>query len=553
MATTIARLAATISADGTGFMKGINTVMKNSQDMGKRLKSDATKAMTDRANEAEKAAKKQAAAEKKAAEESAAWRVSIAKKAAAAIVNATVAGSLEVVADLKKARDIGETVNGLRTVEQGIRDFNGDVTQAAAALTTLGQKIADANNGGMTTGETFKRLGVNARSLADTKPSDALRVVADRFKNITNPAERAALAYQLFGDQAGAMLPLLIQGSEGIDRAARRMKAFGGAVSDEDAANLETVKILWDNLIGSWTMATQLAIGLLPIITAVIGEMKEMTASSFTIADGVKVAVYVIGGFIATYREFLNAAKLLGMTVIASLFHAAAGISRVITILLQQAARLPDKLGGKMFREAAQHMQGYTDVLAASAREAALEVQNIWDSFGNGFRDLDGFMDNVLRKAQEIGTAANAARSAAGAIPQLNRNRDLFGEAASLASEVASPLQKFEERMSKLKAMVAAGAISWDTYARAASRAVDELEEANQLSNLSMPQALKANTAEAVSAINQARTREDFRNRETPIDRVRRVAEQSLEIEKQQLTIQQRTADAATRQRIARF
>jgi hypothetical protein len=91
---------------------------------------------------------------------------------------------------------------------------------------------------------------VSVKDLEGLSPDEQLRVIADGFARVNDPAKRAALAVDLFGRSGVRMLPLLVEGAAGIDRLTKEAADFGLVMSTETAAAAEkfhdTLSRLWD-------------------------------------------------------------------------------------------------------------------------------------------------------------------------------------------------------------------------------------------------------------------------------------------------------------------
>src|SRR6185312_2010754 len=106
-----------------------------------------------------------------------------------------------------------------------------------------------------------------------------------------------------------------------------------------------------------------------------------------------------------------------------------------------------------------------------------------------------------------------------------------------------TPVDHFRDKLKEMNLFLQ-GTGNLDAYSRGVGKLVNELEKAHQLSEIKLPSALQGGTAAATSAINQAEALNNRKLREKPEDRVRRIMEQSVEIERQQLEYQRKIADA---------
>lgn len=172
--------------------------------------------------------------------------------------------SAEVERLAKSSKLLGLDVNTLQVWER----FG---SRAGASVDTVGEKIGKfvEKLGGMRAGgkdldAAIGALGLDKKRLANASVDDALRMVAERFAGITNAADRAYLAEQLFGRGGDAMLPALTAGAAGLDEMRSKLAALGLTLTVDQVESVQRAKRAWSEmrhtLDGTWrTLAVQLA------------------------------------------------------------------------------------------------------------------------------------------------------------------------------------------------------------------------------------------------------------------------------------------------------
>jgi hypothetical protein len=75
--------------------------------------------------------------------------------------------------------------------------------------------------------QAFRELGVSQDIIKRGNPQQVLLAAADGLAKIHDPARRAALAQQLFGRQAQALIPILSKGSAGVNDALAAAQKYG--------------------------------------------------------------------------------------------------------------------------------------------------------------------------------------------------------------------------------------------------------------------------------------------------------------------------------------
>lgn len=121
-----------------------------------------------------------------------------------------------------------------RTVGAGAEDIQD-------AMVTLSERFLDATNGGQDARDMMARLGLQVPRTAAEIPGaeEGLLQLADAFAAIENPAERAAKASELLGDNGVRLLPFLSRGRRGIEEMRKRVRDLGGGLSSEGVAEIE--------------------------------------------------------------------------------------------------------------------------------------------------------------------------------------------------------------------------------------------------------------------------------------------------------------------------
>lgn len=175
---------------------------------------------------------------------------------------------LELAADLSGVQ-IDTLARGVRTLNKGMIDFVRDGTgEALDAFTALGI-TADDLNGVM--GDQFK----------------VLELIADRFENVQNSAERSAIAQQLFGGRASELLLVLEEGSEGLRRISKEAADFGLILSASTARNVEEAN-------DAFTRLGSLFKGLTDTVTGALAPAFQLVAD--TVRNKLLAAIEDAGG-----------------------------------------------------------------------------------------------------------------------------------------------------------------------------------------------------------------------------------------------------------------
>jgi len=79
--------------------------------------------------------------------------------------------------------------------------------------------------------ETLARLGISIDDMKSASPDDVLSIIAEGFKNIESPSERASIAVDLFGKSGAKMVNVLEEGKDGISRLGNEATKLGYVLS----------------------------------------------------------------------------------------------------------------------------------------------------------------------------------------------------------------------------------------------------------------------------------------------------------------------------------
>jgi hypothetical protein len=199
-----------------------------------------------------------------------------------------------------------------------------DVSQSdlETGLRTLARTQAEAADGVATYADAYAALGLSVKKAdGSLKPSDQLLgEIADKFQDLPNGPEKAAVAMDIFGRSGSKLITLLNGGTEALER-------FNYETSENFAQNAEyfndQITILQIQFDG---FRKQLADALLPALNAILEVFSDLFTSGqdFTplfqvIEAGIRGVASVVLGlvqatrfFVRTLQDLLKIATLVG-------------------------------------------------------------------------------------------------------------------------------------------------------------------------------------------------------------------------------------------------
>jgi hypothetical protein len=224
-------------------------------------------------------------------------------KSAIGSIAATVGGSAAALAGLRSALNFGgelsdlqartgQTVRDLVVLRRAFDNAGVGASNTAPMIGLLQRAIAGLNEEGGKTEEVFRQLGLSREALRQLTAPDQIRALTAAFASIQNPAERTALAMQLFG-KSGAQMLQLLGDSSALSTAEREVGRLGqraqdnAAKFDELGDRLSLAKM---RLLEFWVVAAEKAI---PAIETLANLIQAFNPG--VLASGLGTVVAVIG------------------------------------------------------------------------------------------------------------------------------------------------------------------------------------------------------------------------------------------------------------------
>jgi hypothetical protein len=155
----------------------------------------------------------------------------------------------------------------------------------------------------------FKKIGLDVQALKELKPEDTFLAVADALANISNDAERAAAANEVFGKGGILLLPLINDGADALKRAADEAGRIGGVLTQEDVKQVEAMNDRFTQ-VGKAIQGiiNQVTVGLAPALEAVAQEFLDV----FQQIGGAEIGATVTEQLFGFVKVFVEAFRNIG-------------------------------------------------------------------------------------------------------------------------------------------------------------------------------------------------------------------------------------------------
>ena len=417
--------------------------------------------------------------------------VGIAMAAAAASV---AAAAFSIVASIKSTIASADHMNSLSqaagvTVEElsklnyaaGLSDISTDALSASLSKLTKSMSSA-AQDGAGPASKAFEALGISVKNQDGTLKSSSqmFSEIADKFAGYRDGASKTALAIAIFGDAGAKLIPLLNQGSAGLQAAGDEAEKFGLVLDKKTTLaaaafneNLKKADAVTQGLV------TTVAAQLLPTLEMLSEQWLEFSKDTST-------TITAINAFAQAINWVVTEAKIAYVEI------------------------------GALGTQFGNLFTALKNMLSLSTSVA--DGQKIWSDYMAAAEQYGKQIDAVVAKIRETGTAteASAVNSAAWltesqAVKSLNREVIAYGDAWKanapvIAGAQSSALQSFLDSQNKRAAAMAADAATTSKNAdvQARLRVEYEAQAISLAKNIPINEALSIAIAQTANAAGDA-------------------------------------------------
>jgi hypothetical protein len=190
----------------------------------------------------------------------------------------TIKGSIEGISQTKiLAERVGMSAEAFGKLTYSARLAHVQQDELATSLEQMSKRLGEvAMEGSGPAADALKRLGLSAGKLARMGNEGAFYKILSVMEQIQNPAQRSAVAMDLFGRSGMGMINMMAQGAEEIKKNGDEAMRLGSALSDIDVAKVEEADRAFIKLQEAGEGFTKmLAVQLAPYITYVTEKYLE--------------------------------------------------------------------------------------------------------------------------------------------------------------------------------------------------------------------------------------------------------------------------------------
>lgn len=408
------------------------------------------------------------------------------------IVGAAITGTLAAITVkwasagdeiAKLAQKTGFSTEALSELKYAAQLSGGSLSGLEMGIKRMQYAILQGGYGLMTYTRLFQDLGLTIDQLKGMAPEQQFYAIMTALADIADPTQKAAIAVSLFGRAGTDMLPMLSDGSAGLEEMRAEAEKLGIVFDSKAAKSAEAFNDSFTRLKASLSGATMMIAGTLaPVITnlanaisSIITKIKNWTdahpgltkvLSNLALALGIFCTI--MGTGLLLIPRIAKAVKLLGAAFQGSLGPigwvslAISGIITVGTLLIGNWDKIISVFQGPAVRatkklEAA--MKDLKESLVPQLQGAIQTVKDDYQSFidflqtgqykNAGFlsedqlakvRAVNPELADQLRTLQEQAEAQDAIITNLEAMNRAARETEITGELEAIASKLKNPI-----------------------------------------------------------------------------------------------------------------
>ncbi len=402
----------------------------------------------------------------------------------------TKASEEHILSQLKLAERFNVTTNemaGLQFVatKTGLGDEG-----LTHGLDIFARKLGEAAAGSAEASRGFTRLGLDVDRLQEMSLKDALAQTSQALKDISNPSDRAAAAFGIFGKSAGALNPLLKQGAAGFEDAQRKAELYGNSISKFDAERIRANKVAVKELGLAWDgLWNRLTAAMSPATNAGTGILTNFLANASRAIQGFQNGLRntKIGLGLGTAEDIEQGKIAAGLKEDPGIAQAASQARKMSIVELEGALQKQIDTFGRS-KEAMQLYELEQKAGAAGDLDRArslIEEKEALDELtklagpGNVFTQMAAAADRLDQALMqnEISFAGYQA-----ALAKLDREQSsrITGAAFAAMAEAQTPAQQYAEKLKELNKLLELNTISSETMARGIDKATEAFRSAQK-------------------------------------------------------------------------
>lgn len=336
------------------------------------------------------------------------------------------------------SEQLGVSADALKTWQTLAKTTGVETEELNTSLKFLQKNAYGASQGGEEQAKAFKKLHVNVKDAnGQLKSGDVLlREIADGMANTENETTRVALAQQLLGRSGSKLLPLLKDGSKGLDEMQASLAALGISFSADGARAAEEAHkkiLLFDLVVGS--MRAKLVNAVIPTVTVFFGWLAKGAGYMNNLVKGTSAvqAILTVLGVVATAVAFKT--LIAFAPVVATTLLWAAAVAALVLALDDVIALFSG--GNSLIGEWIDKNYG-----AGTAAEWVKDAKQWWDELTPSVATAWEGFKSILPTIESVGKALKFVAETIAFVVDQFKSSDLKGQGAALANFLGKDIGK---------------------------------------------------------------------------------------------------------------
>ncbi len=327
----------------------------------------------------------------------------------------TLVQKMNNVEDRSDMADVlGFTYEQMQALNVAATLANTTVDNLSGAFSRFLKGVSEAASGSKTAQDELTRLGVSLKELEGKTTFEILGVVADKLRNIESPADRARVAMDLFGKEAGIkMIQVLDGGSVALENYKKRANELGIVLGTDLVSQIKQANAELD--------IQRLKMNELNAESARLGLVGSYAAATYESAWK-KTWDSLVSG----YGEFNDTFGAFVGSMVAS----------------------PNMNAETVAKNARDALRGIETLYSPNAAAAAPASPSVIPVPAKQRKSLDDFYNENVAREQALAEkrAAQLAEESAARIEQQKRIADLYEEQAKLLDDMADANRRLFEQ-----------------------------------------------------------------------------------------------------------
>ena len=221
----------------------------------------------------------------------------------------------------KLADKTGFSTEALSELRYAAQLSNTSLSGLEIAIKRMQVVITESVNATSASAKALNSLGLSYQKLKDLTPEQQFAAISSAIADITDPTLKAALAIDMFGRSGTDMLPMLADGSAGLEAMRKEARDLGIVFDEKTAKAAEAFKDSITRLKGAISgIGAQIAKTLAPIITAffrtitdVIKGITDWANRHPALARAIAITTGAFGLLLLGCGAFIKLAPFVGM------------------------------------------------------------------------------------------------------------------------------------------------------------------------------------------------------------------------------------------------